>query len=122
MPRDIIINVDGLVLEAELNDTITARAVASALPVETSYHTWGHEIYFEIPVTSQLQKGQEVVQIGDLGYWPPGKAFCIFYGATPGSTEEEIRPASEVDVIGRLKGDPKLLRSKAVSGGKIKIE
>jgi len=122
MPLDIKIDVDGFVLEAELNDTITARAVAEALPVETSYQTWGHEIYFEIPVTASIQKGQEVVQMGDLGFWPPGRAFCIFYGATPGSTEDEIRPASAVDIIGRLKGDPKVLRAKAVSGGNIKIE
>ena len=122
MQREITIHVAGIELEATLNDSETAQAIGDALPIESSYNTWGDEIYFEIPIKMELKNGQDVVELGDLGYWPPGRAFCIFYGATPGSTEDEIRPASAVDIVGRITGDPRVLRTKAVSGGTIRIE
>jgi hypothetical protein len=57
-------------------------------------------------VTSELEKdAREVVEVGDLGYWPPGKAFCIFFGPTPMSRSGEIRPASAVNIVGKVKGD-----------------
>ena len=92
--------------EATLNDTDTASAIASALPIRASANTWGDEIYFGIPVETDLESGQETVQMGDLGYWPPGRAFCIFFGPTPASRGDEIRPASPVTVIGTVNGDP----------------
>lgn len=93
-------------MEAELNDTPTAHKVAEALPMQTSFSTWGDEIYFAIPVDAELDgSAQEVVELGDLGYWPPGKAFCIFFGQTPMSQPGKIMPASAVNVIGRVIGD-----------------
>jgi hypothetical protein len=72
-------------------------------------------------VTVGLEDGQEVVDLGDLGYWPPGHAFCIFFGRTPASRGDEIRPASAVTVIGKLQGDPTVL--KQVRGGSpVRIE
>ena len=70
----------------------------------------GEEIFFEIPVRHPQELGQETVQAGDLGYWPPGRAFCVFFGPTPASRGDEIRPASPVTVIGHLRGDPKAFR------------
>ena len=102
----IRINVGDLSMEAELNDTPTARKVAESLPIRTSFNTWGDEIYFAIPVEADLdESAQEVVEVGDLGYWPSGKAFCIFFGQTPMSNPEEIRPASAVNIIGKVIGD-----------------
>ena len=92
-------------MEGELNDTGPARAVAAAMPIEAAANTWGDEIYFGIPVDVALESGQEVVDSGDLGYWPPGRAFCIFFGPTPASRGDEIRAASAVTVIGKLAGD-----------------
>jgi uncharacterized protein len=104
--KKIAIRVGTLTMEAELNDTPTAQQVAAALPIRTSFNTWGDEIYFAIPVNAQLDdSAQEVVDIGDLGFWPPGKAFCIFFGQTPASQAGEIRPASAVNVIGKVVGD-----------------
>jgi hypothetical protein len=100
---------------AELNETETAQAVWDALPIEGMANTWGDEIYFLIPVALEMEVGQEVVQVGDLGYWPPGKAFCIFFGPTPASKGEEIRPASAVTVFGRIVGDATVF--KAVTDG-----
>jgi len=103
------------VVDAELNDTQTAGAVWDALPIQGNGSTWGEEIYFRIPVDAELENGQEVVDLGDLGYWPPGQAFCLFFGLTPASRGDEIRPASEVTVIGKMTGDIGVL--KGVSSG-----
>jgi hypothetical protein len=102
----INIRIGDLSIEAQLNDTPTARKVATALPIQTSFNTWGDEVYFAIPVTAALDdSAQEVVALGDLGYWPPGKAFCIFFGQTPVSQPGKIMPASAVNVIGKVVGD-----------------
>jgi len=100
-----------LKLDAELNDTPTARKVADVLPLKTSFSTWGDEIYFTIPVEKELdQSAREEVEMGDLGYWPTGAAFCIFFGPTPMSTEGKIAPASAVNIIGRVLGDATRLK------------
>jgi len=93
-------------MEAQLNDTRTARQIVAALPLRTAFNTWGDEIYFAIPVTASLDdSAQEVVEVGDLGYWPPGKALCMFFGQTPASQPGKIMPASAVHVVGRVLGD-----------------
>lgn len=95
---------------ADLNDTRTAQAIWEALPIRAQANTWGDEIYFEIPVRMGTEKGQAVVDMGDLGYWAPGRAFCVFFGLTPASRGEEIRPASPVTVVGRVRGDATVFR------------
>ncbi|MFC2007960.1 cyclophilin-like fold protein [Chloroflexota bacterium] len=110
MDRTIVIRVGGIVLEAILNDSNTANTIWDALPVEAHANTWGDEIYFAIPVEVELEQGQDIVKIGDLGYWPVGKAFCIFFGLTPMSSGNEIRPASAVNVFGKILGDATVLR------------
>jgi uncharacterized protein len=103
----IAIQIGALSIEAELNDTATAQQIAAALPLRSSFNTWGDEIYFSIPISAPLDdSAQEVVELGDLGYWPPGKAFCIFFGQTPASQPGKIMPASAVNVIGKVLGDP----------------
>ena len=121
MKRTIQIKVNGIELEAILNDSRTAQAIWEALPIVTRINTWGDEVYFAIPVKLELEKGKELVEIGDLGYWPTGSAFCIFFGPTPMSRGEEIRPASAVAVFGRVVGDATILK-KANSGAQITIE
>ena len=102
----IAIQIGTLSMEAELNDTSTAQQIAAALPLRCSFNTWGDEIYFSIPINAALDdSAQEVVELGDLGYWPPGKAFCIFFGQTPASQPGKIMPASAVNVIGKVLGD-----------------
>ena len=116
MAFPIKIRVGSTVLDAELNDSETARQITSELPIEEgSFNTWGDEIYFSIPVTADPENAVETVDLGDLGYWPPGKAFCIFFGKTPASEGDEIRPASPVNPIGRVIGDTTVL--KTVSSG-----
>ena len=99
----------------------TAEAIMQSLPIEARASTWGEEIYFAIPVDAKPENPRETVELGDLGYWPPGSAFCIFFGRTPVSRGEEIRPASAVNVFGRVDSDPKIFR-KVKSGDLIRIE
>jgi hypothetical protein len=58
--------------------------------------------------------------MGDLGYWPPGTAFCIFFGPTPMSSGDEIRPASPVNVLGKVDGDSTVFKS-VRAGAKVTI-
>lgn len=107
---------------AVLHQTPTADAIWGALPIEARANTWGDEVYFSIPVKAELEKNaKEVVEAGDLGYWPTGSAFCIFFGPTPASRGNEIRPASAVNVVGRVQGDPKVFKQVS-SGTKVVIE
>ncbi len=114
MPTNIVITAGSIRLEAELNDTFTAKAISNILPITAAANTWGDEIYFSMPITLELENGQEVVDLGDLGYWPPGGAFCIFYGLTPASQGDEIRPASAVTIIGKVHGDVTALKQTTV--------
>ena len=119
--RQIRITVSSVTGLAELNTTSTADTVWQALPLSSNVSVWGDEIYFAIPVKIELESGQEVVNYGDLGYWPPGSAFCIFFGSTPASREGEIRAASPVNIFGKLIGDPKMFRG-IKQGEKIVVE
>lgn len=120
--KKIRIIVDNISAEAELSDSKTSEAIWEALPIEGTVNTWGDEIYFEIPVKSALDEtAKEVVEKGDLGYWPTGKAFCIFFGPTPASQGDEIRPASAVNVVGKVEGDVEVFKS-IRDGANIKLE
>ncbi|MGE5509346.1 MAG: cyclophilin-like fold protein [Chitinophagales bacterium] len=105
---------------AELNETKTAGAIRAALPIEARANTWGDEIYFSIPVKLGGENGRAEVAVGDLGYWPPGNAFCIFFGPTPASVDREPRAASPVNVFGKLVTDP-LVFKKVRSGATVRI-
>jgi uncharacterized protein len=116
MTRQIRIRAGQLIMEAELNESPTALAIYEALPLSVPASTWGDEIYFSIPVKQKLDNtAAETVQVGDLGYWPSGHAFCIFFGRTPVSRGDEIRPASAVNIIGKVVGDARAF--KAVKDG-----
>jgi hypothetical protein len=106
MTRRILIQAGPVSALAKLNDTRTADEVWNILPVAGEANTWGGEIYFGISLQLEPEDGRVVVEAGELGYWPTGRAFCIFFGPTPASLGDEIRAASAVNVFGRLTGDP----------------
>ncbi|MHC4647326.1 MAG: cyclophilin-like fold protein [Planctomycetota bacterium] len=106
MPKQIRITAGDVRLAAELNDSATAGAITDALPIKEYGNRWGEEIYFEIGVAVGLEEGaRDVLEAGELGYWPTGNAFCIFFGPTPASRGDEIRAASAVNIIGKIEGD-----------------
>jgi hypothetical protein len=118
----IVIHTGQVELEAELNDQPTAKLIWNALPLEGSANRWGDEIYFEIPVKTGSEKDARAeTQVGELGYWPPGHAFCIFFGPTPVSHNEQPCAYSPVNILGRVIGDATHFR-KVKSGEKVRIE
>ncbi len=117
----IKIEIEELSLEAELYDTPTAQKIMEILPIEGSANVWGEEIYFNIPLQAELEPdAKEEVEVGDLGYWPAGPAFCIFFGPTPVSKGDKPRAYSPVNVFGKVLGDAKQFTSVS-SGAKILI-
>ncbi len=106
----IAIRAGEVAVEADLNDTAAAAALWDALPIEASGSVWGDEIYFPIPIEADLEDPKEVVALGEIAFWPPGSAFCIFYGPTPASRGDDIRPASAVTPLGHIDGDATAFR------------
>jgi uncharacterized protein len=121
MDRAIRITAGAVSAEARLNDSKTAGAIWDALPIEAKGQTWGDEIYFDIGVTAPPEQARDVVDVGDLAYWPPGQAFCIFFGRTPASQGDECRAASPVNVVGKIVGDARVF-TKVRSGSRVTIE
>lgn len=119
--KKIIIETDTITIEAELNDSSTARVIYDALPFSGSANRWGDEIYFTIPLhVEQEPDAKEEVEVGDLGFWPMGDAFCIFFGLTPVSKNDKPRAYSPVNIFGRVMSDPLVLK-KIQSGTKIHV-
>lgn len=121
MKRQIRIITGSVTALAELNTTKTADAIWQALPLSGRANIWGEEIYFAIPVKMELEEGHEIVEPGDLGYWPRGSALCIFFGPTPITRGEEIRAASPVNIFGKLTFDSKVFKE-VKEGEKIIVE
>ena len=119
--RKIRITAGSVTTEAILDDSATAAAVWEALPLAIPGQTWGDESYFSIPVKVEPESPRETVEMGDLAFWPPGTAFCIFFGPTPASRGGEIRPASAVNVFGRVQGDPAVFK-RVRSGTTVRVE
>jgi hypothetical protein len=110
-----------LTLDAELLDTPTARAVAAALPINSSVLTWGEEVYFEIPVNVARQEGARAVVVpGEIAYWPDGHCIAIGFGRTPISQSDETRLASPCNVFAKALGDVKTL-SAVKAGTRVKV-
>ena len=122
MEKKIKISSGETEVEGVLFTSSTAEAVWNALPFNAEVNTWGDEIYFTVPVQAGLEdNASEIVEKGDLGYWPTGSAFCIFFGPTPISRQGEIRPASAVNVFGKIRGDTSVLKEIS-SGSKIVVK
>ena len=122
MSRLIQIVTEGVRLRAELNDSTTAQAIYDALPITATGNRWGEEIYFEIPVDEPSAPDATVnVAVAELGYWPPGKAFCVFFGPTPASTGAEPRAASPVNPVGMVLDDATQLAA-VPDGAEVRLE
>ncbi len=117
----IRIETGDISLVAELNGSDTAISIYNMLPLRGTANIWGDEVYFSIPVhIEEAQDARQEVGIGDLGFWPVGDAFCIFFGPTPVSTSEIPKAYSPVNVFGHIQGDATELR-KVSNGDEIKV-
>ncbi|MFC6670958.1 cyclophilin-like fold protein [Marinobacterium aestuariivivens] len=118
----IRIHAGNLSFEASLNDSATADAILECLPIDGHVNVWGDEIYFRIPLAlDEAPEARDEVGTGDLAYWPPGNAFCIFFGPTPASLDQEPRAASPVNLFGHTAATPAQLRLIA-DGSPIRVE
>ncbi|MFH1778721.1 MAG: cyclophilin-like fold protein [Candidatus Omnitrophota bacterium] len=115
------LNFENVTIYISLNDSRTAHAILGCLPFESKASTWGDEIYFETPAKTKLQAGVTEVKKGDVGYWPTGRALCLFFGPTPMSKGEKIIPASAVDIIGKVEGNLSALKNIS-DGEEVKCE
>ena len=110
-------------VEVELFEHQTARHLWEAAPLASTAQTWGDEVYFSLHLELPLEEDfvREQVEAGDVGWWPPGRALCLFFGPTPISPPGEIRPASAVVLVGRLLGNPRTLRA-VEEGDPVRVE
>jgi hypothetical protein len=99
----------------------TAEAIWTALPTKGNANTWGDEVYFSIPVSLKEEKARAEVEVGSIAYWPPGKALCIFFGATPVSRHGEPRAYSPVNVFAKVTTDSAVFK-KVRDGDQVTVE
>ena len=125
MKKSIMIRCESVGnIKAELSfeeNPNTSRAILDSLPLRYKISKWGDEIYFQIPLDLVEENSKQEVEIGDLGYWPQGKCFCIFFGKTPISKGNKPKAASPVNVFGRILDDPTVFR-KTESNEEIIVE
>ena len=115
----IIFEFEKLSIEGELNDSPTSKALINSLPIEGISQIWGDEIYFSTSISKENDEwAKETVDLGDIAFWPPGNAVCLFWGPTPASTGDECRAASPVNIVGSINEDLEILNS-VHSGTKI---
>ena len=101
----------------ELNDSKTSQKILRKIPLSSTARRWGDEIYFQIPVQTELENSVEILSVGSVAFWPPGSAFCIFFGKTPASTGADPQAASPVTIIGKILKSEDILKLKEISDG-----
>jgi len=122
LSNKIILIFNNEKISAEFFDTISGKSIFENLPIESVYHEWGDEIYFSTDLNLKNDRSYDKVSIGDICYWPPGKALCFFFGPTPISKNGEILPASPVFMVGKITDNIDNFRSLVKTTNKIRIE
>lgn len=122
MARRIQISAGKTTTEATLLEGATTTRLWDALPIRGAARTWGDEIYFAIPLEAPAEPGaRQEMAVGEIAYWPPGKAFCIFFEKTPASQGDAPRAASAVNPLGRIEGDARTFKS-VPDGAEVQLE
>ncbi len=88
------------------------EALFAALPIEGTACQWGEEVYFDVPLQLADENPAPAAVAGDICYWSPGPAFCIFFGKT--------QPYSAVNHIGKVTDGLEIFR-KASAGDRIRL-
>ncbi|MCC6013436.1 MAG: hypothetical protein LM593_03610 [Candidatus Verstraetearchaeota archaeon] len=122
--RIVILFESGISIECELNEKEnpkTIKALLNSLPFESRVNLWGKEIYFAVPFSAEIENPKEIVEIGDIAYWPEEPSLCLFFGPTPISPSPDIiKPYSPVNVIGKIISDLKILE-KIKEGERVRV-
>lgn len=93
-------------------DTPISERLLKHCPFISKATIWKEEIYFETPIEISPNKLVLRVRPGDVTYWPPGRALCLFYGIT--------QPYSPVSPLGEIIGPLYSLRE-IEDGAEIKV-
>ena len=110
MRRCCKIFINNYEIIADLNNSLTASKIWNSLPISSDINTWGNEIYFDTSVSVEIEENaKEVIQLGEIVYWPTGKVIAIGFGKTPISLGDEIRLASKCNVWANTNFDLKKL-------------
>lgn len=116
MVRTLLLKSVGIEVTAELNSSPVADLIWDMLPMKVSMNRWGDEYYGSCGINAGMDDtGREIMEVGELAYWPPGDALCIFFGPTPASTDGKPKAASPVVPVGKITGDPGSFKSLAVN-------
>jgi len=81
-------------LELDDRNPKIAKRIYQSLPLEGGAHVWKEEVYFELPFKLEEENILPHAERGDVSYWSPGSAFCIFFG--------QSQPISAVNHIGKI--------------------
>ncbi len=98
----------------------TCKAIWDSLPLELDLARWGEELYGPIPVKLEEENSQVECEIGDIGYWPSGTGFCIFFGRTPVSTSDKPKAASAVNIFAKIEGNVSVFKQFSSFSGIVK--
>jgi hypothetical protein len=120
MSQTVSITIQNQQFAAQLDDSPAAKHFLDALPMKLSMSRWGDEDYGDcglvIPADSTAR---ELMEVGEIAYWPPGSALCFFFGPTPASTDERPRAAFAVLPVGKFTGGVEALKG---FGSSIEVE
>ena len=116
------ITIDKIIFEVVLFNSPTANKIWNSLPISSNIKTWGKEIYFYTDIVANKEpNAKSIIELGEIAYWPSGKAIAIGFGKTPISQKDEIRLADDCNIWGETKFNLKKLENIA-EGQPIKIE
>ncbi len=93
----IEINIPGkgmAIAELDTRNPRISQELYQMLPIEASANLWGEEVYFEIPLKTMDENASPSAIKGDVSYWSPGCALCVFFGGT--------EPYSPVNHLGSI--------------------
>lgn len=119
--NEVTMITEKLSIIIKLNNTATAEKLLKILPVSSRINKWGGEIYFNIPLKSDIENGVEIVEMGTVAFWPPGSALCIFFGKTPASVGDKPQAISPVTIVGKIAGEEVIRQLKGIGDGE-KVE
>lgn len=106
------ITLGKIVIGVELLDTPTAKVIAANLPFASKAKIWGEEVYFETPVSTQLEAdAKDIIEAGEISFWPEGQCIVLGFGPTPLSQGDEIKLAAKTNVWGKALTNVKDLKA-----------
>ena len=125
MMYKVHVDLGSTILELELDEDLapnTVRSILDSLPITIPIHVWGEELYTDpIPMDASSENPKDLVELYDVAFWPPGNAICMFFGPTPIGKKGEIKPYSQVNVIGKIKETDKNLLKNIKDGDKVRF-